>query len=53
MRDEDVQVLHVFDPKENAQAYLQSELFNADVVISLSSTLLARNTGSTRIATSH
>ena len=32
MRDEDVQVLHGFDSKENANAYLQSELFTADVV---------------------
>ncbi|RKT98705.1 hypothetical protein C7H84_35500 [Burkholderia sp. Nafp2/4-1b] len=32
VRDEDVQVLHGFDTKENANAYLQSELFTADVV---------------------
>ena len=32
VRDEDMQVLHVFDSKENANAYLQSELFTADVV---------------------
>ncbi len=32
VRDEDVQVLHGFDSKENANAYLQSELFTADVV---------------------
>jgi hypothetical protein len=32
VRDEDVQVLHGFDSKENANAYLQSELFAADVV---------------------
>lgn len=30
--DEDVQVLHGFDSKENVNAYLQSELFTADVV---------------------
>ncbi|AKZ28482.1 MULTISPECIES: hypothetical protein [Ralstonia solanacearum species complex] len=36
VRDEDVQVLHGFDSKENAQAYLNSALFNADVVRSLS-----------------
>ena len=30
--DEDVQVLHGFDTKENANAYLQSKLFTADVV---------------------
>lgn len=32
VRDEDVQVLHGFDSKENAIAYLQSGLFTADVV---------------------
>ncbi len=32
MRDEDVQVQHGFDSQENAYAYLQSELFTADVV---------------------
>jgi hypothetical protein len=32
VRDEDVQVLHGFDNKENANAYLQTELFTADVV---------------------
>jgi hypothetical protein len=32
VRDEDVQVLHGFDSKENANAYLQSELFTTDVV---------------------
>lgn len=31
VRAEDVQVLHGFDTIENAQAYLQSELFTADV----------------------
>lgn len=35
VRDEDVQVLHGFDSKENASAYLQSELFNTDVVSGL------------------
>jgi hypothetical protein len=35
VRDEDVQVLHGFDSKENASAYLESELFTADVVGSL------------------
>jgi hypothetical protein len=35
VRDEDVQVLHGFDSKENANAYLQSGLFAADVVGSL------------------
>ena len=32
VRDEDVQVLHGFDSQENANAYLRSELFTADVV---------------------
>lgn len=32
VRDEDVQVLHGFDTVENANAYLQSGLFTADVV---------------------
>lgn len=32
VRDEDVQVLHGFDTVENANAYLQSALFCADVV---------------------
>ncbi|HRN81290.1 MAG TPA: hypothetical protein PK667_04270 [Nitrosomonas europaea] len=35
VRDEDVQVLHGFDTSENASAYLESELFTADVVGSL------------------
>lgn len=32
---EDVQVLHGFETKENAQEYLLSELFNNDVVVAL------------------
>lgn len=32
IRDEDVQVLHGFDTVEHASAYLNSELFNNDVV---------------------
>ena len=32
VREEDVQVLHGFDTEENANAYLQSELFTTDVV---------------------
>lgn len=32
VRVEDVQVLHGFDSQENANAYLDSELFTADVV---------------------
>ncbi|MBR8034709.1 hypothetical protein [Burkholderia vietnamiensis] len=35
VRDEDVQVLHGFDSTEHANAYLQSELFTADVVAGL------------------
>jgi hypothetical protein len=35
VRDEDVQVLHGFDTLENANAYLQSALFNNDVVVGL------------------
>lgn len=35
VRDEDVQVLHGFDSVEHAQAYLESELFKADVVAGL------------------
>ena len=32
VRDEDVQVLHGFDTRANAEAYLTSDLFTADVV---------------------
>ncbi len=35
VRDEDVQVLHGFDTQANANAYPQSDLFNADVVAGL------------------
>lgn len=35
VRDEDVQVLHGFDNVQNANAYLQSELFTSDVVSGL------------------
>lgn len=35
VRDEDVQVLHGFDSKEHAEAYLHSELFNNDVFVGL------------------
>lgn len=35
VRGEDVQVLHGFDTAENANAYLQSVLFTADVVEAL------------------
>ncbi len=36
VRDEDVQVLHGFDSKEHAAAYLESEMFTKDVVTGLS-----------------
>ncbi len=36
VRDEDVQVLHGFDSKEHAAAYLQSALFTNNVVTGLS-----------------
>lgn len=35
VRDDDVQVQHGFDSLDNANAYLQSTLFNADVVEAL------------------
>lgn len=35
LRDEDVQVLHGFTTAAHAEAYLTSELFNADVVVEL------------------
>lgn len=35
VRDDDVQVLHGFDSLDNANAYLSSALFNADVVEAL------------------
>lgn len=35
VRDEDVQVLHGFETAQHAAAYLQSELFTADVVENL------------------
>ncbi|HEY4091638.1 MAG TPA: hypothetical protein VGN46_09000 [Luteibacter sp.] len=41
VRDADVQVLHGFDSEKNASAYLQSELFNTDVVGGLSPLLEA------------
>ncbi|WP_295428046.1 hypothetical protein [Prevotella sp.] len=36
VRDEDVQVLHGFDSKEHAAAYLESEMFKKDVAKGLS-----------------
>jgi hypothetical protein len=35
VRDEDVQVVHGFDTKENAASYLKSSLFKDDVVSAL------------------
>ena len=35
VREEDVQVLHGFDSKEHAEAYLNSELFKNDVFVGL------------------
>lgn len=35
LRDEDVQVLHGFATRQQAQAYLTSELFTKDVVVGL------------------
>ncbi len=35
VRDEDVQVLHGFDSVEHAKAYLESVLFNNNVVVGL------------------
>jgi hypothetical protein len=35
VRDEDVQVLHGFDTVEQANAYLKSKLFSADIVSAL------------------
>jgi hypothetical protein len=35
VREEDVQVLHGFDTKENALAYLSSDMFTSDVVVEL------------------
>ena len=36
VRDEDVQVLHGFDSKEHAAAYLESDMFKNDVAQGLS-----------------
>jgi hypothetical protein len=41
IREQDVQVLHGFDSVEHAQAYLDSELFSKDVVVSLKPLLQA------------
>ncbi|MCG8274685.1 hypothetical protein MIC97_24725 [Aquamicrobium sp. NLF2-7] len=41
IRDEDVQVLHGFDTAANAKAYLETPLFNDDVVTGLKPLLAA------------
>ena len=41
LRDQDVQVLHGFDPKSNAEKYLVSKLFQEDVVSALKPLLTA------------
>ncbi|RRJ64588.1 hypothetical protein EHV15_17895 [Paenibacillus oralis] len=41
IRDEDVQVLHGFSSEADAKAYLESELFNNDVVVGLKPLLQA------------
>lgn len=41
VRQEDVQVLHGFDSREHAQAYLTNPLFTADVVVALKPLLSA------------
>lgn len=41
VRDEDVQVLHGFDTAANAKAYMETDLFNNDVVTGLKPLLAA------------
>lgn len=41
IRDEDVQVLHGFNSVQEAEAYLESDLFNNDVVVGLKDLLNA------------
>jgi hypothetical protein len=41
LRAEDVQVLHGFDSKANAESYLESALFQKDVVTALKPCLVA------------
>jgi hypothetical protein len=41
VRDEDVQVLHRFGSRKQAEAYLTSEIFNKDVVVGLKPLLKA------------
>lgn len=38
VRDQDVQVLHGFDSVAHAEAYLESQMFNDDVVVGLQPT---------------
>jgi hypothetical protein len=40
-RDEDVQVLHSFETEQQAKDYLNSEMFNQDVVVGLQPLLRA------------
>lgn len=41
IRDEDVQVIHGFDSMEHAKAYLETDMFNNDVVKGLKPTWTA------------
>ena len=41
VRDDDVQVLHAFTTRKQAEAYLSSDLFNKDVVVELKPLLKA------------
>ncbi|MEK4730420.1 MULTISPECIES: hypothetical protein [unclassified Paenibacillus] len=41
VREEDVQVLHGFSSESDAKAYLESDLFNKDVVVGLKDLLQA------------
>jgi hypothetical protein len=41
VRDEDVQVMHGFTSQLQAESYLQSDLFNHDVVVALKPYLMA------------
>ena len=38
IREEDVQVIHGFDSLEHAKAYLETDMFNDDVVVGLKPT---------------
>lgn len=40
VREDDLQVLHGFDSKENAERYLSTELFQNDVVVALNPLLM-------------